>query len=249
MASELSWHGTSTHRGRPGWRRALRTLVAMVVTVSVLAVPELAEASVSEVNQQRAAAGLAPVSEDPGLTRLAQQQAAQMAARSSLTHSGNLGAAVGSVAPGFSAAAENIGYGRSVSSVTNTFMTSAAHRSAILGNFNAAGVGVVVGRDGRVWVTQVFARVGAARAAAPAASRVSRPTRRVQTRRVQRRVQRSSSRRYLSRRLKCSYVRGRRQCRYVRVRSGQSVRRSARSVRRSTRSVRRSARSVHRHRR
>ena len=134
--------------------------------VAVLAVPGLAHASVAEVNAQRAAAGLPPVSEDSGLTSLAVQRSAQNAATSSLVHTSNLGGAVGSVTPSYTGAGENVGTGQSVSSITSMFMASPSHRSTILGNYNTAGVGVVAGRDGRVWVTQVFARTSAGGAVA-----------------------------------------------------------------------------------
>jgi len=166
-----------------------RTLVAAVTAFSVLVVPAIAEADVSAVNDQRAAAGLPPVIEDSGLTALAQQQSAQMAASGSLTHSTDLGGEVGTVLPSYTGAAENIGLGQSVATVNTAFMGSPTHSAAILGNFNTAGVGVVVGGDGRVWVTQMFAQTGGgaapvARAAAPAAPRrvAARSSRRCSTR-------------------------------------------------------------------
>jgi len=176
-------------RRRSRWK----AIAAVATAASVLVVPAMADADVSAVNQERTAAGLAPVYEDGGLTALAQQKSAQMAATGDLVHTGDLGGTVGSVLPSFTGAAENIGQGQSVATVTNSFMGSPTHRSAILGDFSTAGVGVTVGGDGRVWVAQLFARTGggapgvvsnrAAPAAAGSGRRCSTRTRRV-TRRV-----------------------------------------------------------------
>ena len=184
-------------RRRSRWK----AVAAVATAASVLVVPAMADADVSAVNRERTAAGLPPVYEDGGLTALAQQKSAQMAATGNLVHTGNLGGTVGSVVPSFTGAAENIGQGQSVATVTNSFMGSPTHRSAILGNFSTAGVGVTVGGDGRVWVAQLFARTGgdapgvvSKRAAPPAAAgsgrrcstRSRRVTRRVNGRRVTR---------------------------------------------------------------
>lgn len=194
-------------RRRSRWRG----LAAAATAVTVLVTPAFASADVGAVNQERAEAGLPPVTEDGGLTALAQQQSAQMAAAGGLFHSSNLGGEVGSVLPSYTGAAENVGYGQSIATVTNSFMGSPTHRSAILGNFNTAGVGVVVGGDGRVWVTQMFARTGAGAAPVAASSpapagtraraavsgrrcrtRVVRHTRRVGGRLVTKRIRKTS---------------------------------------------------------
>jgi len=212
-------------RRRSRWK----AIAAVATAASVLVVPAMADADVSAVNQERTAAGLPPVYEDGGLTALAQQQSAQMATTGNLVHTGNLAATVSSVLPSFTGAAENIGQGQSVATVTNSFMGSPTHRSAILGNFNTAGVGVTVGGDGRVWVTQIFARTGGgapgvvSNRAAPGAAGSGRRCS-TRTRRVTRRVN------------------GRRVTRVVRTRRCTKARRKAvkrRSVRRSARSRRR----------
>ena len=57
----------------------------------------------------------------------------------------------------YSTMAENVGVGGSLSAVHNALMASDGHRANILGpDFQRVGVGVVR-RDGRVWVTEVFA--------------------------------------------------------------------------------------------
>lgn len=213
---------------RRRWRSRSRAVAATVTAVSVLAVPVIADADVGDVNQERAAAGLAPVSEDGGLTALAQQQSEQMAATGNLVHTADLGGTVSSVLPSFTGAAENIGLGQSVASVNTAFMGSPTHRSAILGDFNAAGVGVTVGRDGRIWVAQLFARTGGGAprmvsTGSPSASAGSSRRCAVRTRRVSRRVG------------------GRRVTRVVRTRRCTGAKRKAkrRSTRRRARSRRR----------
>ena len=213
-----------------------KAVMAVATAFSVLVAPALAEADVTAVNQERVEAGLTPVYEDPGLTALAQQQSAQMAATGTLVHSSNLGGEVATVLPSFSSAAENIGLGQSVTSVTNSFMASPTHRSAILGNFNTAGVGVVASGDGRVWVTQVFARTaGGAPAAAPrAASSAAGP--------AARRAAAGSGRRCGTRTRRVSRrVGGRRVTRVIRTRqcTKRKKARNARRRARPTRTVRR----------
>jgi hypothetical protein len=216
-------------------------MAAAATAVSVLVVPAMAEADVSSVNQERTAVGLAPVSEDGGLAALAQQKSAQMAATGNLAHTGDLGGTVSSVLPSFTGAAENVGQGQSSGTVTSLFMTSPTHRSAILGDFNTAGVGVTVGGDGRVWVAQLFARTGGGAAAAPvaprAAARVAPRAAAVARRRCTTRTRRIIRR-----------INGRRVKRVVRTRSCAKAKRKATKRRKvaKRRVVRRRAVSRHR---
>jgi len=167
----------------------------------VLAAPALADADVGVVNAERAAVGLPPVVEDGGLTSLAQQQAARMAATGNLVHSTDLGGAVGSVLPAYTGAAENVGEGSSIATVANLFMQSPSHRSAILGDFDTAGVGVARSSDGRIWVAELFARSGGRvlshTVTRPAVTRSTcrKVTRRVHGRRVTRCLKRKAKRR------------------------------------------------------
>lgn len=149
-------------------------LVAAGLVIVLVASPALAD--VSFINGRRAAAGLSPVSDSGGLASLARAHSAAMASRDGLFHSGNLAAKIATVVPGWQGVGENVGVGESVASVNAMFMQSATHRANILGNFNLAGVGVVTGPDGRVWVTQMFARApsGGAAPAPTVAPRVAR---------------------------------------------------------------------------
>ncbi len=218
-------------------RRRARAGLAVTAAVSVLAVPALAEASVTEVNRQRAAAGLPPLAESAALSSLAQQQAARMAARASLAHTANLGGTVASVVPGASGAAENVGGGVSLARINAMFMASPSHRAAILGNYNAAGVGTVVGRDGRVYVSQVFARVGGGSVVRPATTRTV--------------VRRTTARRFVRTRYRrvCRVRNGRKICRRVASTRRLAHRHVHRYVHVHRNGYRHVHRYVHRHRR
>ena len=166
----------------------------IALLVAVTAVP--AGADVSFINGQRSSAGLAPVSSSGGLASLAASHSRSMAERNSLAHSSNLGSRVSSVLPGWLAVGENVGVGTSMSAVNSMFMQSSSHRANILGNYTHAGVGTFTGPDGRIWVTQVFARmpssgtVAAASAPAPTTATSGGTT----TRRTTTRASRSGTR-------------------------------------------------------
>ena len=145
-----------------------------LLTIVLIATP--ASGDVSFINSRRSAAGLAPVASSGALASVAHAHSQRMASRHALAHSSDLRAAVSEVLPGWQAVGENVGVGDSVADVNAQFMASAAHRANIMGSYNLAGVGVVSGDDGQVWVTQVFARVPAT---APTAGIVRAPTQRV----------------------------------------------------------------------
>ena len=142
-------------------RRPVRVLAALIATAAVLAVMTALPggADVSFINSRRTSAGLSPVQNSGGLASLAASHSQQMADRGELYHSSGLGSRVSTVFSNWQAVAENVGVGESVEAVNSMFMQSASHRANILGSFTHAGVGVATGGDGRVWVTQVFARV------------------------------------------------------------------------------------------
>lgn len=65
---------------------------------------------------------------------------------------------LGSVTDGWYALAENVGVGYDVDGLDRAFWESPAHQQNVVGNFNYAGVGVVVRDDGSMYVTVVFMR-------------------------------------------------------------------------------------------
>jgi|SRR5687767_9861731 len=119
---------------------------------------------VSLVNGARTGAGLPSLAVSAALTESARAHSAAMAASGSLSHSGDLSGIVAE----WTSVAENVGVGGSVTEVHQALMGSAEHRANILGDFTLLGVGVVTGGDGRVWVTEHFAKTSTAPAVAPA---------------------------------------------------------------------------------
>lgn len=128
----------------------------------------------SLVNGARTAAGLPPLAVDGALSATARSHSAAMAAAGSLFHSGNLAGAIGDSVTGWTSIAENVAVAGSVTEAHRSLMASSAHRAHILGDFNVLGVGVVAGSDGRVWVTERFARTATA-TVAPAPAPASEP--------------------------------------------------------------------------
>ena len=153
-------------------RRA--TLVAAVVLALLAsfapwqAAPALADAGmesafVAAINQERKAAGVAPLSVAGDLTSVARKHSKVMADADNLHHNPNLGGAVS----GWKKVGENVGRGPSVGSIHSAFMSSSGHRENILSpEWTQVGVGVVVAGS-QVWVTEVFRLPAGATAPAP----------------------------------------------------------------------------------
>jgi hypothetical protein len=66
--------------------------------------------------------------------------------------------ALGSVTTGWYALGENVGVGFDVNGLDRAFWNSPTHQANVVGNYNYAGVGVVVRDDGAMYVTVVFMR-------------------------------------------------------------------------------------------
>jgi uncharacterized protein YkwD len=120
----------------------------------------------SLVNGARSAAGLAPLTVSGALSDVARAHSASMAAKGTLSHSGDLAGAVGTAVGDWTSLAENVAVADSVAEAHSELMASGEHRAHILGDFTVLGVGVV-DSGGRVWVTELFAKTGTV-AAAPA---------------------------------------------------------------------------------
>lgn len=142
-------------------RRALASLVltaASLLTVTLLAPATPARASsssdlVAYTNSARDSRGLGTLSVRSDLARVAQRQAAWMAANRTLAHSNNLGGQVCC----WKSIGENVGMGSSARQIFNAFMDSSSHRANILsGRYTQIGVGAARSSDGRLWVAQVF---------------------------------------------------------------------------------------------
>jgi uncharacterized protein YkwD len=104
------------------------------------------------VNQERAMAGVAPLSADPGLEASAQRWADSLARSGRLSHSGTVGVGIEHVIAG-----ENVGVGGLVEVVHAALMASVPHRANLLdGRFTRIGIGIARAADGRVFVVQQF---------------------------------------------------------------------------------------------
>ncbi len=131
-----------------------------VVTIGAVLLPSATEAGpvASSANAARSDKGLPPLAEHSGLDGIAGRHARNMADRGSLFHIADLAGAVSTVVPSWTRVGQNVGVGTSLAEVERMLLASAEHRSNILGDFNLIGSGAVTGGDGRVWVSQVFAK-------------------------------------------------------------------------------------------
>jgi uncharacterized protein YkwD len=121
-----------------------------------------AGAVIALANQERAAAGLAPVGANAALVTAAKRESDDMAAHTTMSHSGSDGSTVATRATqaGYSwhAIGENIAVGyTSGAAVMAGWMASPGHRANIL---NAAyrdiGVAIATGPDGKTYWTMVL---------------------------------------------------------------------------------------------
>lgn len=123
----------------------------------------------SRLNFARASRGVPRLTTRATLVAVAREQAARMAARSTLFHNPNLTSDV----TNWRWVGENVGYGPDALTVHVAFMRSPGHKANILDrDFTEVGIGAVV-RNGRVWVAEVF-RQPARRTTSSVASAASR---------------------------------------------------------------------------
>jgi hypothetical protein len=147
-------------------RRALTTLVATAVlaggggALSVLASPAYADSAatyesqfVAKTNAARQSAGMSSYSVAYDLVSIARAHSADMARSQSLYHNPSLTSQV----QNWQAVGENVGEGPNVDDIHTAFMNSPDHRANILDHdFTQVGIGVVVDKNGIIWVTEVF---------------------------------------------------------------------------------------------
>ena len=90
------------------------------------------------------------------MSNVAQGWAEHMAASQTLAHNPN---SSGQIPAGWSAWAENVGYGGSVGQVQAALVASPSHyRNMVNANLRQIGIGVAVDGNGQVWTAHVFAR-------------------------------------------------------------------------------------------
>jgi uncharacterized protein YkwD len=105
----------------------------------------------SSINSYRSSEGLPGLSRDGSLDAEARAWAKRMAERGDLSHSN-----ISRFIPPWSAAAENVGRGGSVSSLFEALRNSSGHRANMLGGYSHFGIGVWVDGSGTLWTTHVF---------------------------------------------------------------------------------------------
>jgi len=156
---------------RPLVFRACRLLAIALIVLGAVVSPAIAENRagsisrqiVGRVNDQRAAAGLAPLRATRALSRVARSHSRFLSHVGRLQHESADGSSfdrrLRRVLP-LRAAGEDLAFGPSASWVVAAWMASPAHRACILSpSFRLLGVGVVRGRAGGgsvLWVTADF---------------------------------------------------------------------------------------------
>jgi hypothetical protein len=122
------------------------------------------------VNATRVSKGLGKLTKNEGLVEMAREQADRMEAKRDIFHTPNLAADVTSAALDWLRIGENVGVGPNIHSIEEAFLASPGHYANIVRpEYNAIGIGVVDGGDGRRYVVQVFANLKNVAAQAPAA--------------------------------------------------------------------------------
>lgn len=109
------------------------------------------------INQDRAAAGLPPLTWSSCLAGVAQQQASRMAAQGYMSHTDGISEDLSCGLGGF--AGENLGYwtgGIDDTQLNSMFMASPEHRANILGNFRYVGTCWVVAPNGTAYIAVEF---------------------------------------------------------------------------------------------
>lgn len=110
-----------------------------------------------KINEARIAGGIAKLSLDPELSKVARKHTREMWTADSLHHTAS--DALRRRVTNWIALGENVGVGGTVSSLHQAFMDSPGHRENILlTTFRHVGVGVAQ-KDGRMWVTVIFQAV------------------------------------------------------------------------------------------
>lgn len=105
------------------------------------------------IDSTRSSNGKGSLIRDGSLDARARDWAKYMAESGSLAHSN-----LGSLVPPWTAVAENLGQGGSVSQVFDLLAGSSGHLSNMLGDFTHVGIGVWRDSNGVLWTTHLFAR-------------------------------------------------------------------------------------------
>lgn len=139
--------------------------VVLTVSLSAAALaqtylePEEAQ-SLGLLNGTRAQAGRADLPRHGALDGIARAQAVRMAERGDIYHNPNLSSDADAAGLDWRRLGENVGTGPDVQSIHDAFVASPNHYdNMIWPTYNAIGVGMVSGNDGRMYVAHVFAEL------------------------------------------------------------------------------------------
>jgi uncharacterized protein YkwD len=128
------------------------------------------------VNATRSAKGLGKLARNDHLVEMAREQAVRMADRGNIYHNPNLGPDIEASGLDWKKVGENVGMGPNVDLIEDAFLASPHHYENIVDpTYNAVGIGVVDGADGKRYVVQVFANVAAAAPKPAPAAPVAQP--------------------------------------------------------------------------
>jgi hypothetical protein len=117
-----------------------------------------AATSRSLVNSARSAAGLPALADDSRLDAMATAQAQRMADRDAIYHNPNLKSDADAAGVNWQWIGENVGVGPDVQSIHNGFMASPGHHENIVyRDYDVIGTGAAVGKDGSIFIAQVYA--------------------------------------------------------------------------------------------
>lgn len=171
----MKWHRTNRkpkiNRNWPSPLRLLNFVLAFALIGTLLlyftkAAPtpglygSIEKHQVDMINGTRAQSGIAGVQHIECLNAVAEQWTQTMASQGYISHNPSLGNMVSyACGTSWNRITENVGVGYESSELFNAFMTSSGHKANILDKaVTKTGVGAYHGSDGRLWVTQVFAR-------------------------------------------------------------------------------------------
>lgn len=178
-------YGQTTYTVQPGdsmWKISVRFQVGLSEIISAnpqiknpaliypnqkLTIPDISEKNfeaqvVSLVNQERAKAGLQPLTHNWELSRVARYKSMDMRDRGYFSHTsptyGSPFTMIKNFGINYSAAGENIAQGQATpQAVVNAWMNSSGHRANILStNYTEIGVGYAAGGSGKHYWTQMF---------------------------------------------------------------------------------------------
>lgn len=122
-------------------------------------------------NAERAASGLGVLASHGDLVAIARQHAARMAATGTIFHNPELSSVLD--VTNAKLVAENVGVGCDGHGLHLAFMNSPSHRQNVLdGALSHVGMGAAGGPDGRLYVVELFAKLGAAPPPPPPAAPV-----------------------------------------------------------------------------